>query len=212
MSDSGSVVAAFSEDNVVRLTGIPKGRLRYWDKTGFFVPSLADENRRRAYSRVYSFRDLLCLRVLSTIRIESRVPLQHLRDVKVKLAHLGDDMWATTTLYVLNRRVVFYNPETDRREDAATGQGVLQIPLQVVWGDMEKAVKDLWTRDGATMGRVEHKRGVASNNPVIAGTRISVKAIRAFHDAGFSIDKIREEYPVLSDEDVKAALTYSEAA
>src|SRR5947209_8051800 len=114
------IISAFSEDDVERLTGITVRQLRYWDATRFFVPSLADENRRQAYSRVYTFLDVVCLKILNTIRNESKVPLQHLREVKEKLEHLGDDLWAKTTLYILNRRVVFINPETDRPEDVVS--------------------------------------------------------------------------------------------
>lgn len=212
MTDQETVVLAFGEEHVERLTGLSTSRLRYWDRTRFFTPGLADENRRLAYSRIYSFRDLVCLKVLSTLRNEARVSLQHLREVKDKLAHLGDDMWAKTTLYVLNRKVIFVNPETHQKEEVVSGQGILQIPLRVVWDSMEKAVQSLWTRDAATIGKIERRRGVASNKPVIAGTRIPVKAIKAFQDAGYSIKKIREQYPVLTEKDIRAALEYSEAA
>jgi len=101
------IISAFSEEDAERLTGVTVRQLRYWDRTRFFVPSLADENRRQASSRIYTFRDVVCLKILNTIRNESKVPLQHLREVKEKLEHLGEDVWAKTTLYLLNRRVIF---------------------------------------------------------------------------------------------------------
>jgi hypothetical protein len=136
------------------------------------VPSLAYEDRSRPYSRLYSFRDLVSLRVLNAIRNEARVPLPHLREVKEKLQHLGDEIWSKTTLYVLNKRVVFVNPETDGMEEVVSGQGVLQIPLQVVTCDMQKRVESLRRRDPATIGKFDRKRGLAHNQVVIAGTRI----------------------------------------
>jgi uncharacterized protein (DUF433 family) len=212
VSERSNIIAAFSEDDVERLTGISIGQLRYSDRTGFFVPSLAEENRRVAHSRVYTFRDVVCLKILNTIRNESKVPLQHLREVRERLLHLGDDLWAKITLYILNRRVVFHNPETDQKEDVVSGQGVLQIPLRVVSGDMEKAALSLRERDRATIGRITRHRGTANNRPVIAGTRIPVKSIKAFSEAGYSVDQIREQYPILTEEDVRAALAYGEAA
>lgn len=207
-----SVIAAFSEEDVERLTGISRRQLQYWDRTGFFAPALADENRRRAHSRVYSFRDVVCLKVLNTIRNEVRVPLPHLREVKETLAQFGDDMWAKTTLYVLNRRVVFDNPETSQKEEVVSGQAILQIPLHVVQGDTEKAVRLLRARDPETVGRIESKRGVAGSQPVIAGTRIPVSAVKAFSEAGYSVDQIREQYPTLTNKDVQAALVHGKAA
>jgi uncharacterized protein (DUF433 family) len=211
MIDAGNVISAFSEEDATRLTGISVGQLRYWDRTEFFVPSLAHEDRRVAYSRVYTFRDVVCLKILNAIRNESRVPLQHLRDVKQRLLHLGDDLWAKITLYILNKRVIFYNPETDQKEDIS-GQLVLEIPLRVVSGDMERAVNSLRARPAETIGKITKHRGTAANKPVIAGTRIPVKSIKAFDQAGYSLDQIREQYPSLTAEDIRAALAFGEAA
>jgi hypothetical protein len=83
--------------------------------------------------RLYSFRDIVSLKAL---RNEANVPLEHLREVKEKLIHLGDYIWAKTTLYVFNKRVVFDNPGTKEKEEVVSGQGVLQIPLQVVAENM----------------------------------------------------------------------------
>lgn len=212
MTGASNVISAFSEDQVERLTGISKGQLRYWDRTGFFAPSLADENRRRPFSRVYSFRDVVCLKVLNALRNEARVSLPHLREVRDKLAHLGEDMWASTTLYVLNRRVIFDNPQTLEREEVVSGQGILQIPLQVVQGDMQKAVRKLWERDPSTFGKIDRRRGVVGQRPVIAGTRISVDTIREFVEAGYSTHEIQNQYPNLTDADIRAALSYDDAA
>lgn len=209
---TSNVISAFSEEDVERLTGITINQLRYWDRTGFFVPSLASEDRRVALSRIYTFRDVVCLKVLNTIRNELKVSLQHLREAKDKLAHLGEDVWTKATIYILNRRVVVYDPATERREDVVSGQGVLQIPLEVVRGDMEKAVNALRERDTTTIGKITQNRRTAANKPVIAGTRIPVKSIKAFEQAGYSIDQIREQYPILTEEDIRAALAHGSRA
>jgi DNA-binding transcriptional MerR regulator len=174
--DSANVVSAFTEEHVSRLTGISKRQLRYWDNDGFFVPSMAYGDRTRPYSRLYSFRDVVSLKVLNELRNESKVSLPHLREVKDKLAHLGDDMWSKTTLYVFKRRVVFDNPETKAKEEVVSGQGVLQIPLKVVTGDMKEQVKELSRRDHTVVGKFDQRRGVAHNQLVIAGTRIPGEA------------------------------------
>ncbi len=209
--EPSSVIAAFSEEHAERLTGVSKSQLRYWDRTRFFTPSLADD-RRRPNSRVYSFRDLACLKILNALRNEVRVSLPHLRDVKEKLAHLGEDLWAKTTLYVLNRKVILVNPETDDRIEVVSGQSVLQIPLRLVTADMEKAVRALRMREESTIGVVQRTRGVAAGQAVIAGTRIPVSTIKAFEAAGYSVTQIREQYPVLTEGDIRAALEHNRAA
>jgi uncharacterized protein (DUF433 family) len=213
MSDPSNIISAFGEDEVVRLTGITKRQLRYWDREPrFFAPSLAHDDRRASYSRVYTFRDVACLKIINTIRNEAKVPLPRLREAKEKLAHLGDDVWAKITLYILNRRIVFHNPETDRKEDVGSGQGVLQIPLQVVSGNLETDIRRMRERDATTIGKIVQRRGTAANKPVIAGTRIPVKSIKAFKDAGYSVEQIREQYPILTVADIEAAINHRAAA
>ncbi len=207
-----SVVAAFTEDQAARLTGISPRQLRYWDRTGFFVPTLAYEDRRQPYSRLYSFRDLVCLKVVSALRNEASVSLPHLREVKDKLSHLGDDLWAKTVLYVLKRRVVFHNPDSDELEEVVSGQGILQIPLKVVSGNMAAAVQGMRGRDNSAIGKIEKHRNVAHNQAVIAGTRIPVRSIKAFADAGYTVAQIQKEYPTLTNDDVRAAIKYKDVA
>jgi uncharacterized protein (DUF433 family) len=204
---------AFTEEQAEKLTGVSASQLRSWDRTGFFVPALANKNRSLPLSRLYSFRDLVCLKVLNALRNEANVSLQHLRSVKERLSHLGEDVWAKTTLYVLNKKVVFENPETQNKEEVVTGQGVLQIPLMIVTGDMRRAVDEMKKRDVSSLsGKIERIKGIAGNRPVIAGTRIPVSTIKAFADEGFSAEQIIEEYPTLTLEDIQAAIEYSEAA
>lgn len=67
-------------------------------------------------------------------------------------------------------------------------------------------------RDPTTIGRIERRRDVLGSAPVIAGTRITVSAVRNFHEAGYSVDAIIEEYPTLTPADVEAALSYDDTA
>lgn len=212
MSDTSGLIAAFTEDQAERLTSISKRQLRYWDRTGFFVPSLAYSNRRAPYSRLYSFRDLVSLRIVNALRNEANVPLQRLREVKERLAHLGEHLWASTTLYVLNKNVIFHNPETGTREEVLSGQAILEIPLKVVSGKVEEAVRSMRQRDASLAGGIEKHRNVARNEAVLAGTRITVKSIKAFANAGYSIEQIIDEYPTLTETDILAAIAYGEAA
>lgn len=209
---SNAVIAAFTEEQVERLAGVSQRQLRYWANDKFFVPSLAFEEEDMPVLRMYSFRDLVCLKVINALRNDAKIPLGHLREVKDKLSHLGDDLWAKTTLYVLGKKVVFDNPETGEKEEVASGQGVLQIPLLVVSGNMEEAVKTMRQRNAASIGKIEKKRGVSHSKPVISGTRIPVKSVQAFSEAGYSIDEIMKQYPTLTREDIRAAINYKAVA
>src|SRR5271169_397410 len=152
------IISAFTEDQAASLTGLTVHRLRHWDRTGFFVPSLATEDRRTPYSRIYSFRDLLILQVLKGLRIDGHCSLQHLREVRDKLAHSGDDFWYRTTLYVLNRKVVF--EEHGELVEPVSRQRVLQIPLRMIRAGMEKSIRVLSKRIPDEIGKIDRKRNI----------------------------------------------------
>jgi uncharacterized protein (DUF433 family) len=121
-----------------------------------------------------------------------------------RLSDLGERLWGETTLYVFGKRVVFHNPATGRLEEA--GQGVLKIPLKIMAGDIQKAIGAMRQRSPESIGQIERKRGVVQYQPIIAGTRIPVASVRAFVEAGYSHQAIREQYPSLTIDDIKAAL------
>lgn len=208
----GQVISAFTKEQTSKLSGVTESQLISWDRSGFFEPTFAYEDRKAPLSRIYSFRDLLCLKVIARLRNQEGVSLQHLKKVKSKLAHLGDDLWDRTTLYVLNKRVIFKNPESEDLEEIVTGQGILSIPLQVVSGDMESAVHKMFSRDPDNFGVIEQKRGVAHGKHRIAGTRVKVETIKRFHEAGYSVSEIIDEYPSLTEKDVRAAIQFESVA
>lgn len=204
------VIGAFSEEQVSLLTNVSLHQLRRWDREGFFAPSYGVAERHVPYGRLYSFRDIVSLRVLNDLRNDKGISLQHLKEVSRKLAHLGDARWTATTLYVLGKRVVFTDPRTRLRSEIVSGQRVFDIPLRVAIASTRKAVQALNQRDDV-LGKIVRNKFVAQNQHVFAGTRIPVRAVREFADAGYSVQKIIAEYPDLTPADVAAALA-SEAA
>ncbi len=210
MPQISNVISAFSEPQVERLTGLTTAQLRYWDKTGFFAPTYANEDRHNPYSRIYSFKDVVGLRTLGLLRRQHNVSLQHLRQVAEKLTHLRDDLWTRTILYVLNQRVIVHEPGSGRLRDAVSGQYVLGIPLKRIITDTKRDAEKLRRRSDDQVGRIEQSRRVMRNAPVVAGTRIPTAAIKRFKDDGYTIEQIIAEYPDLTRNDVEAALRYEE--
>jgi uncharacterized protein (DUF433 family) len=49
---------------------------------------------------------------------------------------------------------------------------------------------------------------ILSGEPVFAGTRITIDTVLASLDAGIDLARIRESYPVVSDEHITAARAY----
>lgn len=205
-ADSNVVVSAFTEEQVERLTGIGVGRLRYWDRTDFFQPSLAADNRRVAFSRIYSFTDVASLRVLAVLVKQYNVALSHLRKVAVRLGKMNNAAWCRTTLYVLNRAVIFDDPEDGKQREIVSGQYMIGIELQKIISDTKKDIEMLSSRSHEQVGKIEKHRRIAHNSSVISGTRVPVRSIKEFREQGYSIAAILKEYPTLKREDIRAAL------
>lgn len=199
-----NVIGAFSDEQAARISGLSIHQLREWDRQGFFKPSYGSPRAHVPYGRIYSFRDLVSLQVLSDLRNRKKIPLQHLKLVSEKLAHLGDARWTATTLYVLGKRVVFENPNTRRREEVVSGQRVFNIPLRVVIKSTRDKIEELGERSERA-GIFEARRFVAQNHRVFAGTRIPVVVIADYLRAGVSEAKIIAEFPVLRPADIDAA-------
>lgn len=212
MLDVGNVIAAFSEEQVQRVTGLSKSRLRYWAKTDFFKPTFVEDDTRLPYSRFYSFKDVVALRTLEMLRVKNGVPLQHLRKVAQILSHLKDDLWTKTTLHVSDRKVVFEDPKTGKPREVVSGQYVMRYPLKDILIETQFDIDQIRTRNANQLGRVSHFRGIARNSAVISGTRISTASVRRLHEDGYTTDQIIEEYPDLTKADIKAALSDEAAA
>lgn len=203
-----SPLVAFTVEHVSRITGLSPRQLRYWDDIGFFQPSVADE-RGRPYGRVYSFRDVVALRTLALLRKDYHVPLQQLRRVGAWLAEHYQSPWASLRFYVAGREVYFDDPRTGTRVAAErAGQVAIPIEMEQIARDTEWAADRLRERDCSQIGAITRHRYVAHNAPVVAGTRIPSEAIWSFHEAGYDAAAIIREYPLLTEDEVRAAIAH----
>lgn len=206
MDRADNIVGAFSEAQAERLTGVTRAQLRRWDRIGFFKPAYAGAGR--AFGRIYSFRDIVCLRVLNQLRNVYNVSMPELRKTAERLSHLGADLWTNTTLWVHRGKVVYQEPETNERYEVTTSQRVMDIPLRVAINDTKQAVAAMNQRDAAQVGHVVRIKYVNNKTPIIAGTRIPVRVIQDYAEAGYGVDRILRDYPDLTVQDVEAALAY----
>jgi len=205
MSDI-SVIRAFDGEQVVRLTGLTQSQLRYWDDTGFFSPDYGSA-RKTPIGRIYSFRNVVGLRTLSILRGKYKIPLQRLRKVAVELHRHRNSPWSELTLYVEGKAVHFKEPSTGKVRDALSGQ-YTALPMKTIAEDVATAANNLRNRTEEQIGRIARHRFIVHNAWAVAGTRIPVATIQRFHKAGYSSGAIIREFPILTEQDVKAALKY----
>jgi uncharacterized protein (DUF433 family) len=200
-------IVAFTTDHVRRLTGLSTRQIRYWDDTEFFSPTMVDGYRKRAFGRIYSFRDVVGLRTIAVLR--KKLPLQELRRVGEWLRQHHEAPWSTLRFALAGRKVVFFDPVTSvPTEPRGKGQTVLNVALDVIASEMRQAADKLKQRDAHQIGRIVRNRYVVHNAWTIAGTRISTQAIWNFHRAGYDSDAILKEYPRLKAQDVAAAIEF----
>ena len=207
MSNVERIHKAYTDEQAARLAHISLGQIRYWDRTNFFEPSISFEDRRVAVSRIYTFDDVIALRVLGELRNNFDVPLQHLRRVRDRF-DLPQEAWANEELYVLNKRVYFKN-ERGRLFNSETGEEALpDIPLPRVITDVKSEASALAIRPREIFGTKSRSSRIAKSAEVFSGTRIPIDVVKEYFDEGLSIDDILEDYPTLSREDIDAAVRW----
>ncbi|HEX2155250.1 MAG TPA: helix-turn-helix domain-containing protein [Acidimicrobiia bacterium] len=69
---------AFTADQASRLTSCTPHQLRYWDRVGLVSPSVQTTGGRPGVRRLYSFRDLVALRVVRSL-LDNGMSLQRVR-------------------------------------------------------------------------------------------------------------------------------------
>jgi len=135
----------FSADVTRRVVGITYRQLVYWDKTGLIRPSIRKASGRGS-RRVYSFEDLVELRVvarllaikisLPTVRTAARYLRQHFTEVVRPLAQLS--------LLTDGRRVLVRTTDSKHLVDAtAEGQLVIAVAVAPIVQDLKDRVAEL---------------------------------------------------------------------
>lgn len=69
---------AFTAEQASRLTNCTHHQLRYWDRVGLVKPSVQQSGGRPGVRRLYSFRDLVALRVVKSL-LDNGMSLQRVR-------------------------------------------------------------------------------------------------------------------------------------
>lgn len=196
---------AFGIGHAERITKLSRTRLIRWDRLGFFSPEYLDEDDRgNPYSRIYSYEDLVGLRMLRSLMVDYHVPLREIKAAYPGMTAQWTKPWSEIEIGVLKRKIV-----TDLKgepRNITDGQLALKcVPLPSIAEEVRKEANKLKIRKKDHQGKFEQHRFVAHNAVVFKGTRIPVSAVEEFIDEGFSDEAIVAEYPTLTIKDVRAA-------
>ena len=198
-------IHALTAEQVCRLTGLSTSRLRYWNRTGFFHPA-TDPSVRGPYGAFYSFRDVVGLRTLAVLR--DKASLQSLRKIGAYLQEHFDDPWASLRFYTAGRDVLVDMGAGPVLLVESGAQHAFDIALIEVIGEMRDAVEGMRHRRPDQIGHFDQHRYTAHNQLVVAGTRIPIAAVWAFHQAGYGPEAIVDQYPRLDVADVEAVVAH----
>jgi DNA-binding transcriptional MerR regulator len=151
-------VGGFRGPQVCALVGITYRQLDYWARTGLLRPSLA-EARGSGSKRLYSYRDVLELKVIKQL-LDSGISLQSARRaVECLRADLGADL-AAANLVLTGSRSVLARSNGEVVDLLAGGQGVFNIvPLSGVVGELDADIADIV---GAERGAAVTRRRMAA--------------------------------------------------
>jgi DNA-binding transcriptional MerR regulator len=198
---------AFTSEKVRALTGVSPRQLQYWDEEGFLSPSLR-RSEGKGRRRLYTFRDLVSLRVVVELR-RAGVSLQLIRRVVDHLRNLDYDHPLTEIrFWAVDGQLYFREAETirgGRRPSQSIISGT--VPLAAIVEELEAQIVKL---DRRQPGKLEKRRGALGSKLLIAGTRIPVASVQRLRADGADEDEILSLYPDLTAVDVKAALAVEE--
>jgi DNA-binding transcriptional MerR regulator len=202
---------AWTTEQVLRITGVSKRRLGYWLDRGVLSAEV-DEARGRGRVRLWSFSNLIEVRVVLWLR--DRVSLQLIGKIVDQLRKRGVDQPLAELRFAVidtgraRRPTDVVVQQTDGSwETPINGQVVMEVvlPLEQFAAELKIAAE----RDRVARrqpGRVERRRGRMGSVEVLAGTRVPVTSVRRLHQAGWSMDRIIDNYPGLTEQDISVAV------
>ncbi len=219
------MIEAFTQDLVARITGLSRRQLEYWDQLGVVHPSIATHEWRMP--RLYSFRDLMKLKVATEMRKRKMLPSQ-IKHMMGELEGLGFDDPLLTVRFVgdpeekvarlvgddeaqaLGNRVYYIDPRTGPMSARQVGQKaqVFDLTVRDLRSGLEATIDQLTRRP---TGQITKVRQVQGSAPVVAGTRVPTSTIAQMRDEGWGVHRTIAALPSLTAKDVRAALDYEDA-
>ncbi|MDR4533262.1 MerR family transcriptional regulator [Glutamicibacter sp. PS] len=126
---------------VCRAAGITYRQLDYWARTGLVEPAVRGAQGSGS-QRLYSFRDILVLKVVKRL-LDTGVSLQQIRSAVMHLRERGVDDLAQITLMSDGASVYECTSADEVIDLVQGGQGVFGIAVGRVWREVEGSLAQL---------------------------------------------------------------------
>lgn len=138
----------FTSFSAGRLTGCTGNQLRYWDKIGLVKPSVQATRGRPGVRRLYSFRDLIALKVVKSL-LDGGMSLQRVRRaIEYLRENAGLDQQLSQLRLITDGQTIFAVGRDDGEILDALRQGQLAFVLAIdrLAGEVDEDVAE-FTRD-----------------------------------------------------------------
>jgi DNA-binding transcriptional MerR regulator len=147
-------VAGYSGTQTAKIVGITYRQLDYWARTDLLKPSIAEATGSGS-RRLYSYRDLLELRIIKTL-LDAGIKLESVREVFTNLRDsVGTDI-SSANIVISGTSSVVLSTNDELIELMSRGQGVLNIlPLAGVKAGVDAGIESL-PAEGATASLHQH--------------------------------------------------------
>lgn len=124
-----------------RVAGITYRQLDYWARTGLVVPEIRQAGGSGT-QRLYSFRDILLLRVVKRF-LDTGISLQQIRVAVDHLRARGVEDLTEITLLSDGFSVYECSSPTELYDLSKGGQGMFLISVSSVWKEIEGSLSEL---------------------------------------------------------------------
>ena len=140
-------IDGYSGHRTAEIVGITYRQLDYWARTGLVEPTVRGA-KGSGSQRLYSFRDILILKVVKRL-LDAGISLQQIRTAVAHLRERGTDDLTRVTLMSDGASVYECTSNDEVIDLLQGGQGVFGIAIGGVWREIEGTLAELRTRLGA---------------------------------------------------------------
>jgi len=133
------VKSFFTPKEVAQIVGISYRQIQYWDKTSFIRPSY----RRRGKYRLYTFTDLIQLKVAKTLRSANfsiqrlRTTIKSLRTLLPQITHPLVEL----TFLIDGDRILVFNGDVVM--NATSGQNYIRFDVKTLRREVNETFPDV---------------------------------------------------------------------
>ncbi len=138
----------FRGPTACQAAGVTYRQLDYWARTGLVEPSVRPATGSGT-QRLYSFRDILLLKIIKRL-LDAGVSLQQIRSAVQHLRERGTDDLTRVTLMSDGATVYECRSPQEIFDLLQGGQGVFGIAIGGVWNEIEGSLAELPSERAAT--------------------------------------------------------------